>query len=291
MLSEAGNRIQRRAAERVTGLEDLLKRCVFLIGRQRSGTTVLRRSLASHPQVHDLGEIMHPAHQNGFYSQLCKRLNQDLPQGAHNKWLQILTETLQQVSKNDPPSQRYIIDLKYNMTLSFGTTFKGGRPENALLQHLAAKNARVIQIIRRNKLKLLVSERVALKTNQWELSAGAGEKKKVEVFISPVTLGLKLQQEMAQDTYFLEQTQTMKNKLTLVYEDMFTEDGSFRPRIFTDISKMLRIDSKGFDLQPQLSKQRDKMSETISNFPQVRGALQTLVKEGEIPAYYVDSLD
>lgn len=290
-MSRAGSKSDRQTTKVTTELEDVLKRCVFLIGRQRSGTTVLRRSLASHPQISDLGEIMHPDHQSGFYSQLRERLNRGLPQGVHNKWLQILTETLRQIAENDPPSQRYIIDVKYNMTLTFGTTFQHGRPMNALLQHLHARGAGIVQLIRRNKLQLIVSERIALKTNQWELSPDATDKKQAEVFISPVTLGLKLQQEAAQDAYFLEQTQSMPDKLTLVYEEMFDEAGAFRPDVFTAIAHLLKLDPEGVDPQPQISKQRGKMSETISNFPQVLRTLQTLIKEGELPAYYADGLD
>ena len=234
---------------------------------------------------------MHPAHQSGFYRHLSQTLSQDLSQGVHNQWFQILTETLHRLTEKDDPEQRYIIDIKYNMAQAFGLSFHGGRPCNILLQHLATRNIGVVQLIRRNKLQLLVSERVAMKTDQWELAAGEAEKKRAEVFISPITLGLKLQQEMAQDAYFLEQTQIMRNKLTLVYEEMFTKDGGFRPRVFADLAQLLRVEAEGFDLQPQLSKQRGKMSESISNFPQVKRAIQVLIKEGDLPRYYADGLE
>lgn len=272
-------------------MEELLKRCVVLIGRQRSGTTVLRRTLATHPRVRDLGEVMHPAHQSGFYRHLNQTLSDDPSKGVHNQWFGLLAETLVKLTENDPPDQNYIVDIKYNMAQAFGMSFHGGQPVNTLLHQLAQRKIPIIQLIRRNKLQLLVSERGAMKTNQWELSAKDSEKKQAEVFISPVTLGLKLQQEMAQDTYFLEQTQSAPGKITLLYEEMFTEDGSFQPDIFARLAQILNIDPEDFNLEPQLLKQRGKMSETISNFPQVQRAIQVLTKEGEIPAYIADDLD
>jgi len=235
---------------------------------------------------------MHPAHQSGFYSQLSQALSRDLSHGVHNQWFQILAETLQHLTKNDPADQKYIVDIKYNMAQAFGLSFENGRPVNALLHHLAARDIGVIQLIRRNKLQLLVSERVAMKTNQWEQSTQeAGKKEQADVFISPITLGLKLQREMAQDAYFLEQTQSMRNKLTLTYEELFTTDGSFKPRVFADLARLLELDPKHFSLEPQLSKQRGKMSEAISNFPQVERAVQVLIREGELPAYFAEGLE
>jgi len=234
---------------------------------------------------------MHPAHQSGFYRHLGQILSEDLSRGVHNRWFQILIETLHRLTEKDDPEQKYIIDIKYNMAQAFGLGFHGGRPVNTLLHQLALQNVGVVQLIRRNKLQLLVSERIAMKTDQWELAAGETEKKRAEVFISPVTLGLKLQQEMAQDTYFLEQTRAIRNKLTLTYEELFTKENTFRPRTFTDLAQLLDVDPKAFNLQPQLSKQRGKMSESISNFAQVKRAIQVLIKEGELPRHYTDSLE
>ena len=271
-------------------MEDLLQRCTFLIGRQRSGTTVLRKAIATHPQVRDLGEIMHPGNQNGFYNYLKNELNRDLSRGVHNQWFRILLKTLHKIVENDPSTYRYIVDIKYNMAQAFGLSFRGGAPKNFLIGELSSRNARAIQLIRKNKLQLLTSERVAMKTNQWEVSRTSSEKKAAEVFISPVTLGLLLQQEAEQDRYFFEQTQEMEKKITIFYEDIFSEDGTFNPKIIDNIADIMGISSE-FDLEPRILKQRRRMSETITNFEQVKRAVNTLVKEGQIPAFYADTLD
>ena len=85
-------------------MTDILDRCVFLIGRQRSGTTVLRRTLETHADIVDLGEVMHPGRQVGFYSILAEKLAQDPASGIHNKWFGLLEETLQALTREARPS-------------------------------------------------------------------------------------------------------------------------------------------------------------------------------------------
>lgn len=271
-------------------MTDLLERCVFLFGRQRSGTTVLRRALASHPDVIDLGEIMHPEHASGFYKVLQDRLHNDASSGVHSHWFDILAETLKNLTKNDHSSRRYVVDIKYNMAAAFGTIFLNGSPVNALIHEIKARNLKAVQLIRRNKLHLIVSERVAIKTNQWELSEKKRKTKDATVFISPVTLGLKIQKEAAQDKYFLEQLGHVDKKILLVYEELFNEEGHFEIEPIEKFANLMGI-SSNFDLQPQLQKQRRKMSETIENFPSVERAIQVLIKEGYIPPFYLDTLD
>ena len=164
-----------------------------------------------------------------------------------------------------------------------------GQPENTLVQEIRQRGLNLVQLVRRNKLQLIVSERVAMKTGQWELSGQKAERKDGSVFLSPVELMQQIQREEALDRYFLEQTLDVEGKLTLYYEDLFHEDGSFVKAPLAAVAEMLGT-SDAFDVEPRLQKQRRSMADTITNFEDVSRAVNTLIKNGHIAPHYAEAL-
>ena len=57
--------------------EEELGRIVFFMGGVRSGTTVFRRMLVSHPRVCDHGEIFNSMNPQGFFNYLREQIAQD----------------------------------------------------------------------------------------------------------------------------------------------------------------------------------------------------------------------
>lgn len=273
-------------------MKSILDRCIILFGRQRSGTTVLRRALQTHPLVRDLGEIMHPQYGEGFYHHLSDRLKADHSNGVHSRWFEIFLQTIEHLSRNDNPETIYIVDVKYNMAHAFGNVLRNGAPRNYLIDELKSRNAAVIHLVRQGKLQLLVSEKVAIKTSQWEFSNKSDDdKKEAQVHISPVTLGMRIAQELAQDDYFARELSSFRKRISLKYEEMFTDELEFKESIFSEFSGLMSISQGGFSRTPLLSKQGRAMSETLTNFDQVSRALNILISEQNFPSFLADNIE
>lgn len=249
---------------------------------------MLRRTLDTHPDVTDLGEIMHPGHKRGFYQNLTKKLSHNISDGIHTKWMDVLLDTIADLARDRPNTQRYIIDMKYNMALSFGMQMHNGALANQFTSALQEKNCKVVHLIRENKLNLIVSENLAIMTNQWGLSSQQ-EQKTGMVRISPTTLHGKIRGEVALDQFFREQIQGIPDTCEVIYEKLFLETGDIDPAPLGQIAHLLNIEPT-FNLKPRQLKQARDLSESIRNFKQVKQAINTLVREKYLPTFYKSEL-
>ena len=247
---------------------------------------MLRRALATHPDVTDLGEIMHPDYSRGFYRNLSDRMANNISDGVHTNWMAILLDTIAILTRDGPETQRYIIDIKYNMALSFGMHLYHGTLTNLFTSTLHEKNCKIVQVVRQNKLDLIVSERMAMMTNQWELSSQQ-EQKAGTVHINPITLHERIRNEAALDQLFRDQIKDIPDTYEVIYEKLFLETGDINPAPLDQIARLLELEPQ-FDLKPKLTKQARPLSESIRNFKQVRQAIGILVRDRYLPAFYED---
>jgi len=268
-------------------MSEILDRCVFVVGRQRTGTTVLRQALASHGQVHDLGEVMHANRQHGFYAELCARLTQSPSTGLHTQWFDILLATLHQMA---PPGERRVllVDMKYDAALDFGTRFIGPKMVSTFAWRVRYHQSCVIHIVRRNKLALLASVDLARKTGQWSIKRGEPHHGQ-RIALDPHTLHTRIAAEEAVDAYFTAQFAGMTGKITVVYEDLFQPDGRLAPHCFGEVAQRFWIDPS-FNLQPRLVKQGRPLTDTIANFDAVAAQIETLVGTGALSPIYREYL-
>gem|GEM_PF-3751495 len=262
-------------------------RCLFVVGRQRTGTTVLRQALATHPRVRDLGEVMHDKRSNGFYAELAGELAKSATAGLHNRWFDILLATIDRLA---PPGDDTIrlVDVKYNMALNFGSTFVGADMLNTFALNLRRHKGALIHVVRRNKLALLTSIAVVGRTGQWQMKHGDARRfERVE--LNPATLTARIAAEEAMDAYFAAQFARMAATVTVVYEDMFGPDGTFVRVPFDRVARRFGLDG-AFDLSPRLTRQGLPLADTISNFDAIAARIENLVAAGSLPARYLDYL-
>jgi LPS sulfotransferase NodH len=264
-----------------------LKHCLFVVGRQRSGTTVLREALATHARVEDLGEVMHDRRKSGFYAELATRLAENAPTGAHRNWFDVLIAA---IGHDAPPHDEAIrlIDIKYNMALAFGSTFVGPEMVNTFALKLCRRQGSVIHIIRRNKLALITSLKVASKTKQWGLKAGEQPRfEKIE--LDPGALQSRIASEEAMDAYFAAQLARAGRKITVVYEELFQPDGRFVQDCFDQVAQQFGLDDT-FDLAPRRMKQGLALADSIANFDAIATQVENLVARGALPPTYLGYL-
>lgn len=264
-------------------IEEITRRSLFIIGRQRSGTTVLRQALASHPRVRDLAEVMHAKRKDGFYAVLTQTLVENRADGLHHKWGDVLVEAIRRLSP-PPGDEIVLVDIKYNMALSFGMAFDGAEPVNVFARFLRRQQASAIHIVRRNKLALLTSHEVARATNQWARKPGE-EARFEQVTMMPQALRTNLRREEAMDAYFTAQMARVRGAIAVVYEEMFAPDGTFVAAPFEQVARQMGIEPT-FDLRPSLARQARPLSETIRNFDEVVALVEGMIAAGELPPAY-----
>ena len=261
-------------------MTSVIDRCVFVVGRQRSGTTVLRKTLATHADVVDLGEIMHPDRDVGFYPELAKKLAQDVHLGLHQNWMDVFIAALERLAEDHNPNKKLIVDVKYNMVLAFGTRFAQHKMSSVFLRSLAEMRAKIIHIVRRDKLSLLVSERVAIKTQQWQLKDDQ-ERKDDKVFLAVPDLAPRIVSEESQDYFFEDELRYSQDSLRVVYEEFFDAEGNFKSDLLIALAQLMDLEPT-FDLAPRLRKQGRSLEQTLENFEEVARAVRTLVDRADI---------
>lgn len=261
----------------------ILNRCLFVIGRQRSGTTVLREALASHPRIHDLGELLHEQKPGGFYAELGARLAETASAGLHERWFDILVATIHRLA---PPEDDKVllVDIKYNGALNFGSLFVGPTMVNTLIHKLSRHSPTVIHVMRRNKLSLLTSVEMARKTGQWRLKHGQ-ERQLAQIALDLRTLPARIAAEEALDAYFATQLAAIGARIPVVYEDMFMPDGTFAKGCFMQVAHRFAIDP-AFDFTPRLARQSVPLSAALANFTPVCALIDSMVGAGSLSPEY-----
>lgn len=264
---------------------DLMQRCLFVIGRQRSGTTMLRKTIASHPDIADLGEVMHIERSVGFYTVLAEAMAQDLHLATHSAWFNVLRSTITRLAPQPRPAV-LLVDMKYQMALSFGSTFVGNRMVNTLTQRLRREGAGTIHVIRRNKLAMIASQDSARRTMVW---GGANPAPPAPVTIDIPTLADRIDREEAMDAYFAAELRRVKGTITLVYEEMIGPDGALADACLDPVSARYGLADR-FHRVPPLAKQGLPLAQAIANFDAVAAHVHAAVDAGRLAPVYRDYL-
>lgn len=201
---------------------------VFVIGRQRSGTTVFRQLLVTSGAM-DCDEIMHGNldRPHRFYAFVRDRVR-DEPELVHPQHHNRLFEEFVRRLRREARGRRLAIDLKYfalNL-IPLREDVEGKQP--FILRYIDRVGAHVLHIVRRNKLRIHVSEEMARATGKW--SAGSARQlvaEKPKLTLDPVAALRIVGKLIQQDAKVARLLQPIEGSATLVYEEMFDPDGRF----------------------------------------------------------------
>jgi hypothetical protein len=251
----------------------------FIIGRPRSGTTVFKDMLKTHPALFSLGEIFNETNERSYFHFLQARIHEDareaLPSRAVANFGRYLEWCWELAQARKARARTLVLDVKYDQAhlLCEPWWSVGSLPRIFFL--IRERGWKVIDIHRNNVMGLVVSNQIAIKTKIYHstnLAPGATQSAKVR--IDPQ----RLEREVAttENSYrrVSDHFREYKKYLPISYEEMFADDGNFSPAVLDRVSRLLGVDNK-FDAKPKLAKLLEKdVFSHIENEAEIRAMMQ-----------------
>jgi hypothetical protein len=244
-------------------------RCVLCIGGVRTGTTVFRQMLASHPGFVDRGEIFNTDNPRGYYAFLQARVRDRpemvLPDAA--------TANLQSyLATYSAPGLVSVFDVKYEHLLHLPCAWRLPHTDSVLLRILRNLSLRTIHL-RRNPFHSIVSNLVANQTRDYhhykaqsgtEAPPAAPPRIRVEREFLVNALGLR-----RRITLEVDRVLPISRRLSLDYESIFTGEGHFSAETCQRVAHFLDVEDR-FAREPALDKViASPLSEIIENFSEI----------------------
>jgi len=247
-----------------------------VVGTQRTGTTVLRSVLGTHPDIATFGEVFLNRHSNmkeSYYGFLQKAVAENselvIPSSDNNQTL--FTRYMSYLEELcNPESECLTIDCKYNFLMGAMVPGELGINRRPHLLHLfRLNNVKIIHLIRKDVLATYVSSLLSVKNQVW----ATDDLKKLttrSVVVPTENLVGQLQARVDEQNYFLSLLNDVA--LTVAYEDMIVEN-EFSVEVMDKVAKLLSLENK-FDLEPRLKKMAPEKAESIQNYGEVQKCLK-----------------
>jgi LPS sulfotransferase NodH len=221
-----------------------VSKVIYIIGRQRSGTTVLRELFVKYGAL-NADEVFHGdlSRPHRFYAYVAEKVAQDprfvIPT-SHAQLFRSFVEDLKAKAKEAP----VVIDMKYFALNLIPTEGDLARKSPFIIRYLEEKRPPVFHVIRRNKLRVFVSELIAKNTGKWSArNQNDLPKEKNRVTLDPVKTVLALRALESDDRVAREMLANVPGKRELIYENMFLPNGHFAPHVINACEKVLGVSS------------------------------------------------
>ena len=246
---------------------------IFIIGRQRSGTTVFRDLLKRHG-ARDCDEIFHGdlTHEDRFYRYVLKRVETH-PHLVHPEHHAMLFREFIEELRQKSDHRKLAMDVKY-----FGLNLIPAREDvdgrsPFVLNFIRHSKAHAVHIIRPNKVRIYISEEMAKATGRW--SAGrvehlVSEKPKLNVKVSEALAFID--RLLLQDERVTAMLDPLPNAKRLIYSEMFKPNGHFSEDVVKAATNILDMD----DVDPKpgnLKMNPEPVSDLIENFDELSQAM------------------
>jgi LPS sulfotransferase NodH len=224
-----------------------MSKAVAVIAKQRSGTNLLRLTLASSRNFVDINEIFHENLDIGRFWKIRGDLianNPDLAIPTNKNQSIIFDNFLKKIINSSDLLP--IIDIKYNSAHHLNGIWHENHNIPFLLKLLAKHEIPVIHIVRSNILARYISSLVAQKTKKWV--AGKGDKMEenviVYVDISALINNLRnTREEINLYRSWLSKLKSLKS-VEIAYESLIDAKGNFSETVLLEISQLLNIKEK-----------------------------------------------
>jgi hypothetical protein len=255
---------------------DSISKTVVLLGGVRSGTTVFREFLATHPKLINCGEIFNSNHRDGFFpflSSLCLTNTQAIiPENQESEFEDYLISRCTQCGENAP-----IVDIKYEHLRLLHRPWETPFATPLLLEFIKQKQLSVIHL-RRNPVDAVISNFVAIHRGIYHKSSAnsAATESPGTLTIDPRAFAQQIRQRIKVTRFISKFFVSYEKCLQLDYEDLFdlsSGQAVFSARISDKISDKLAIENE-FDRHPKLQKVIDVPRESlISNYTELDKAI------------------
>lgn len=232
----------------------------FVIGLPRSGTTVFKELLQTHPQIFNMGEIFSEPNGRSYFHFLQRQMASDpdviFPSRSENNFVNYLEWCSEQALRHQPGNKIVIMDVKYDQAHLLADPWRSLGSLPKIFSMMRERSWRVIDIHRNDVLGQVVSNHVAMQTKIYhstELTEGA--KRAAKVRIDPKQLRRELNKAINAYQSMSQHFRDYDGYLMLSYEEMFDadDDGNFSSSITDRLSAFLQVEDK-FDRKPKLAK-------------------------------------
>ena len=245
-----------------------------ILASQRSGTTLFRSILNTHPKVHAFDEVyggLRPQREPNYLSFLLQQISND-PSRAVPK-----VETLKQLFQDHhaklealtPEASVRLVDIKYTHVHRFNPLNYHILELPYVLRCIEASGGSVLHVIRKNILATYTSAVVA-KRNASYRAMKAESVKETRVTMNAEETLRELENRDREIEHFRHLLRESAVK-EIYYEDMI-QGGLFSEPILSDLAQGWSVELK-FDRQPEREKIVPPLSEAIINFDEIDAKL------------------
>ncbi|WP_432656152.1 hypothetical protein [Pseudooceanicola sp. 200-1SW] len=247
---------------------------VFIVGRQRSGTTVFRNLLVRAGAM-NADEIFHgdlaPRHR--FYAFLRDRIAED-PRFVHPQTHPTVFRQFIAALRAEAAGRVIALDVKY-----FGLNLIPAREDvdaraPFLMRFMREEGAHVVHIIRRNKLRVHVSEQISIATGRWSAEKDhqlVAEKPRLD--LDPDEVLAVIERLERQDRRVAQMLAAGPGAVPLTYEEMFTPEGMFAAPV-AELGQRIMAPAPVDPRPGNLKMNPEPLSALIGNFDVVARALR-----------------
>jgi hypothetical protein len=251
----------------------------FVIGRPRSGTTVFKDMLKTHPALFSLGEIFNETNERSYFHFLQDRIRADAAEALPSRAIANFGHYLQWCSEiaraRKARTRTLVLDVKYDQAHLLCEPWwnMGALPRIFFL--IRERGWKVIDIHRKNVMGLVVSNQIAIKTKIYHsTNLPPGESQAAKVHIDPQRLAREVATTEGAYRRVAEHFGDYRKYLPVLYEEMFEANGEFSADVLSQVSQFLGVDNK-FDPKPKLAKllENDVFSH-IENAAEIRALME-----------------
>lgn len=216
---------------------------VFVVAKQRSGTNLLRRTLATSGLFDDKAEVFHSSGDNRYWGYRTNLISEQpsLSFPSSENQIKIFNLFLEYINKTS--SSCSLIDVKYNSTHNLNPVWHDPTAIPFLFRVLNERNIPVIHLLRENILESYISEIVAQKLNIWITNKEhTTQDTKIKIDTHKMISELKYRQREIETfrTWFSELS-TLRT-LELKYESLIDENSKFSQEVSDKICDFLGVD-------------------------------------------------
>lgn len=266
------------------------RRC-FLLGRARSGTTVFRRMVNSHPAVGALSEIFNADARHNYFEYLAKQYKKNpalcFPQHSIPLYHGYLDAQCARMAKK----QVVVFDVKYECMHVVYKPWHAALDVAAPLQEIRAHGWLVMHVTRRNHLRRMISNARAVASGTYHVASGKARAQGAPIRLNVADLlGKFAAFDAAYDrteAYFAG----YPHYFHVDYDDMFVTTGdttAFDPALLQRTADFLGIPNT-FDGMPREGKATPQpVQEAISNYDEVEAILRGTPYAHLLREAYVD---
>jgi Sulfotransferase family len=256
----------------------------FVIGRPRSGTTVFKDMLSTHPALFSLGEILNETNERSYFHFLQQRTTTDpraaLPSNALVNFQKYLDWCWELAQTQKAQASTLVLDVKYDQAHLLCEPWWNLSSLPRIFSLIRERGWKVIDIHRKDIVGLVVSNQIAIKTKVYHsTNLPPGESQSAKVHINAARLEREVNTTENSYRRIAEHFRNYRKYLAVSYEEMFDGEGNFSADVLDRVSQFLGVQNR-FDAKPKLTKLLDKdLLSYVENTEEVRALIDRRISQ------------